>query len=52
MTPASMTMRMHINEQIVSPNGRATQTNLPTPILMVCVLTTVVRVGANVSIWW
>jgi len=33
VTPASMEIKMHIMLPKVSPNGRATQTNLPAPIL-------------------
>lgn len=34
VTPASMTIRMQIRLAMVKPNGRATQTNLPAPILL------------------
>lgn len=34
VTPASMEIRMQIKLPNVRPNGRATQTNLPTPILL------------------
>jgi hypothetical protein len=33
VTPASMEIKMHIMLTNVSPNGKATQTNLPAPIL-------------------